>query len=112
MNPSNEILIFITCFVISATSGIAASLRSGKAITKLSVITAGLNSGLLGLSISLLWYKKFQDNLYTLIGICVISGLTGAAGFDAILTSIQRGAFKINLSTELEDKDKEKPKEG
>ena len=47
-----------------------------------------------------------------IIGICVISGLTGAAGFDAILTSIQRGAFKINLSTELEDKDKEKPKEG
>ena len=37
------------------------------------------------------------------MGICVISGLTGAAGFDAILTAIQRGGLKIDITNQSKD---------
>jgi CHASE2 domain-containing sensor protein len=100
----NAILIFLTAFIVSGTAGVAAFLRSGKEPTKLSIITASLNSGLLGLSIALLWYQKL--NIYTLIGVCVISGLTGAAGFDAILASIQKEVFKTYITSK--DKDEKK----
>jgi len=89
--------VFFAAFAASSTAGIAAFLRSGKSVTKLALITAGLNSGLLGLAIALLWFQKFQDNIYFLVGICVITGLTGAAGLDFILSAIQNGGFSVNI---------------
>jgi hypothetical protein len=99
----SAISIFVLAFVVSAAAGIAALLRKSNEVKRISLITAGLNSGLLGLAISLLWYQKFQDNLYSLIGICVLSGLTGAAGLDFVLNMIQKGGFSIKLG------DKENP---
>lgn len=96
--------VFIAAFAASATSGIAAYLRSNKSITILALITAGLNSGLLGLAIALLWFQKFQDNIYFLVGICVITGLTGAAGLDFILTAVQKGGLHINFAGDKDDK--------
>lgn len=92
--------VFIASLGASATAGIAAYLRSGKPITKLALVTAGLNSGLLGLAIALLWYKKFQDNIHFLVGICVVTGLTGAAGLDFVLSAIQKGGLSINIGSE------------
>jgi CHASE2 domain-containing sensor protein len=89
--------VFIAAFAASATAGIAAYLRSNKPITILAIITAALNSGLLGLAIALLWFKKFQDNIYFLVGVCVVTGLTGAAGLDFILTAIQKGGLHIKF---------------
>ena len=89
--------VFAAAFAVSMTAGIAAYLRSTKPITFLAIITAGLNSGLLGLAIALLWYQKFQDNIYFLVGICVVTGLSGAAGLDFILTAIQKGGLHIKF---------------
>jgi hypothetical protein len=89
--------VFISAFAASTLAGVAAFLRSDKPINWKSITTAGLNSGLLGLAISLLWYKKFQGDIYFLVGICVLTGLTGAAGLDFVLTAFQRGGFHINF---------------
>jgi hypothetical protein len=106
-NTSSSIFIFFFAFIASGTAGTAAYLRSGKPVTRLALITAGLNSGLLGLSICLIYLNKFRDNVHFLLGICVLSGLTGAAGLDFILTSIQNGGISINFKNkEVEFKDK------
>jgi hypothetical protein len=97
MTGSFPIGVFAAAFAVSSTAGIAAYLRSNKPITILALITAGLNSGLLGLAISLLWFQKFRDNIYFLVGICVVTGLTGAAGLDFILTAIQKGGLHIRF---------------
>ncbi len=82
------IIVFMTSFGVSALAGFAAMLRTGSKLTIYNGLSAFLNSGLLGLSISLLWYLKFQDNLYFLVGVCVIAGLGGMATFDFILKAI------------------------
>lgn len=96
--------VFAAAFLASATAGIAAYLRSDKPISKLALVTAGLNSGLLGLAISLIWFQTFQDNIYSLLGICVVTGLTGAAGLDFILTAIQNGGLHIKFAGGKDDK--------
>lgn len=96
--------VFFAAFAASAAAGIAAYLRTQKGITALALITAGLNSGLLGLAISLLWFQKFSDNIYFLVGICVITGLTGAAGLDLILNAIQKGGFSVNFGGGKDEK--------
>jgi len=96
----NALYIFVTAFFVSGLSGIASFLRSGNEIKKIAIITASLNSGLLGLAISLLWYNKFQENIYSLMGICIISGLTGAAGLDLVLSAIQKGGFSVNFGND------------
>lgn len=107
-SPS-PIIVFAAAFVASSLSGIAAYLRSGKEIKPVALITAGLNSGLLGLSISLIYYQKFTKNITFLLGICVIIGLTGAAGLDFILNAIQKGGISINFGSDKDD-DKDKTK--
>jgi hypothetical protein len=101
---TSPIGVFLFSSAAAGTAGIAAYLRGGKPVTILSIVTAGLNSGLLGLAISLLWYQKFQDNIYSLVGICVVAGLTGAAGLDFLLTAIQKGGFSINIGGGKDDK--------
>jgi len=105
VNPQySAIAIFVAAFFVSGLSGIASLLRSGKEVKKITIITASLNSGLLGLAISLLWYQKFQENIYELMGICVMSGLGGAASLDFILNFLQKGYF---ASVEKNNKDKD-----
>ena len=100
--------VFLSAFVLSALAGLAALLRSAKPLSILLVLSSFLNSGLMGLGISLLWYTKFQDNIYFLIGICVIVGLGGMTTIDFILTAIRKGGFSIKVgddgkSVELPD---------
>lgn len=91
--------VFAAAFAASATAGIAAYLRSNKIVTKLALFTAALNSGFLGLAIALIWFDKFKESPHFLVGICVITGLTGAAGLDFILTAIQKGGFQIKIGS-------------
>jgi hypothetical protein len=105
----SPIWVFFVAFAISALAGIAAFLRSGNAIKVVSVLTSGLNSGLLGLAIALVWYEQYKSNIYMLMGFCVISGLMGAAGLDFVINLITKKAnFSISTSTStdknLEDK--------
>lgn len=83
-NGQNEfhiVVTFILATLLSSFAGLAALLRTPNKPTNIkNIITYMLNSGILGLIISLLWYFKFKDNIYFLIGLCVAAGL-GGLGF-------------------------------
>lgn len=93
----NPIGVFVSSFGVSAFAGLAALLRSGNKLTRIGVISALLNSGLLGLAIALLWYTKFQGNIYFLIGTCVLSGLGGMASIEFVLKAFTSGGFRISM---------------
>lgn len=93
----DALMVFGCAFFVSAFAGLAALLRSTTALTWKSAATAISNSGVLGLGISLLWYAKFQDNIYALIGVCVIAGLGGMTTIDFVLNSIRKGGFSVKL---------------
>lgn len=63
-----------------------------------------LNAGFLGLAISLLWYKNFQEdkNIYSLVGICVLSGMGGSTLTDAVISLLGAGGLRINIIHERE----------
>lgn len=109
MEKINPLTVFLSAFGVSSFAGLAALLRAGKEVNKVSVISAILNSGFLGLAIALLWYTKFQDNVYFLIGICVLAGLGGATLVDFCVESIKNGGLSIggfNLSMRPKESDK------
>ncbi len=62
-----------------------------------SVTSSLLNSGMLGLGIGLLWYTKFSDNLYFLVGICLMAGLGGMTTVEFFLAFIRKGGFNITI---------------
>jgi hypothetical protein len=76
--------LFGTTSALASFAGLAELLRSGRPITTRSVVSAMLNSGLIGLSIGLVWYHKYlgEGNVYFLIGVCVLAGLGGATFVD------------------------------
>jgi hypothetical protein len=91
----NPIYVFVSAFGVSSFAGLAALLRGGKQVTIIAVLSAVLNSGLLGLAIALVWYNKFQDNVYFLIGICVLAGLGGATLVDFFIAAFKAGGIQI-----------------
>jgi hypothetical protein len=82
----SPIRTFIAAFGLSSFAGVAAHLREGKPSTVLSGLVAGANSGCLGLALAMLWFEKFQDNIYFLIAICILAGLAGRPMVDAVAT--------------------------
>lgn len=77
--------VFASAFAVSALAGLAALLRSDKELSRKNVAAHVLNSGIMGLGLSLLWYVKFQENLYFLIGLCVVAGLGGMTTVDLVV---------------------------
>lgn len=105
----NPLAVFICAFGVSSFAGLAALLRAGKEVNKITVLSAILNSGFLGLAIALLWYTKFQDNVYFLIGICVLAGLGGATMVDFVVESVKSGGlsiggFSLSMKSKPDDK--------
>lgn len=92
--------VFVFSAVLSGLAGLAALLRSGNKITALSAVSSLLNSSLMGLGISLIWYTRFRENLCFLIGICIICGLGGMTTIDFILKAFRNGGFSIKLNGE------------
>jgi hypothetical protein len=82
---SDALGVFMSAFAVSAFAGLAALLRSGSKLGWIPVCNALLNSGFLGLGISLLWYTQFKDDLYFLVGVCVLAGLGGMTTVDLVL---------------------------
>jgi len=89
--------LFWSAFGIASFAGLAALLRSGKRVTITAVMSAMLNTGLMGLAIALLWYTKFADekNLYFLIGVCLLAGLGGTTLMDFVFHLCKKGGFSI-----------------
>jgi hypothetical protein len=96
--------IFAASFGCAAFAGLATFLRFTKKITKLRLVSTMLNSGFLGLAIALLWYKNFQEdkNIYSLVGICVLSGMGGSTLTDALISLLGAGGLRINIIHERE----------
>lgn len=93
--------IFASAFAVSSFAGLAALLRSGKSITILAVCSAMLNTGMVGLAIALIWYTKFkgsEENIYFMIGLCVLSGLGGTTAIDFIVMLCKRNGVTITVS--------------
>lgn len=86
--------LFGTTSALSSFAGLAELLRSGRPLTTRAVISAMLNSGLIGLAIGLTWYHKYlgEGNIYFLIGVCVLAGLGGATFVDFASTMFKRWA--------------------
>jgi hypothetical protein len=98
--------VFLSSFGVSSFAGLAALLRSGKPISPLSVFSAMLNTGLVGLAIALIWYQQFRGsdaNVYFLIGVCVLAGLGGTTAIDFIVQVCKRGGLHITIATDKED---------
>lgn len=115
MEEINPIGVLLSSFAVSAIAGLAALLRSEEKLTWIKVLSSVLNSGMLGLGISLLWYLKFQTNIYMLIGICVLAGLGGMTTIEFVLAAFRKGGFSVvlgkNGSVEIPDNTKEKDDE-
>lgn len=115
----NPLWVFISAFGVSSFAGLASLLRAGKQVNALAVFSAILNSGMLGLGIALVWYTKFQDNIYFLIGVCVLAGLGGVTVIDFVIEWAKGGGlptflkFMAEASTkkDTDKKDKEEKKD-
>jgi uncharacterized membrane-anchored protein len=104
----NPIYVFVSAFGVSSFAGLAALLRAGKQVNSVAILSAVLNSGMLGLAIALVWYNKFQDNIYFLIGICVLAGLGGATLVDFMVAAFKSGGLSIGgLKVGLDVEEKE-----
>lgn len=93
MDKLNPIYVFLSAFGVSSFAGLAALLRAGKKVNGIAIASAVLNSGMLGLAIALVWFHKFQDNIYFLIGICVLAGLGGATLVDFVVAAFKSGGI-------------------
>lgn len=98
----NPITVLLCAFGISSLAGLAALLRAGSKVNGIAVFSAMLNSGLLGLTMALLWYQKYQENTYFLIGLCILAGLGGATAVDFVVTVFKTGALRTMLQKILE----------
>lgn len=100
VETAQALAVFVSAFAVAAFSGLAALLRFGKLVNPYTIFGAMLNSGLLGLAIALFWYNKFlkDGNIYTLIGICILSGLGGSTITDLVVFIFKKGGIFITIT--------------
>lgn len=98
--------VFLSAFSISSLGGLAAYLRSERELSTRLLVSAMLNSGLLGLAIAFCWYTYFhgRDNVYLLIGITLLSGLGGLTVVDFAIGVVKKGGLDIHIETKAEAK--------
>lgn len=94
--------VFASAFSVSACAGLATLLRFAKKVSKLSVASAILNSGLLGLAISLIWYQNYREerNVYSLVGFCVLAGMGGSSVTDLIFSVLSGVGVRVLITRE------------
>ena len=94
--------VFISAFGVSSFAGLATYLRFSRKIMHLGLFSAMLNAGCMGLAIALIWYQHFRqsENVYGLIGICVLVGMGGSALADVIWTIMTGGGIKVTITHE------------
>lgn len=102
---TQALVLFASAFAASSFAGLAALLRFGKRITPVTVLGAMLNSGLLGLSVMLFWYEDFHKtgSLYSLMAICILSGLGGTGLLDFVLFVLRKGGLEITINHDHHD---------
>lgn len=96
----NPLHIFAAAFIIAGLGGVAALLRSARKLNGRAAAGAVLSSGLLGLTIALLWYNHFEgtQNIYFLLGLCGLTGLGGVTAVDILLKMAKKGGLHIVIT--------------
>lgn len=91
--------VFLSAFGTAAFAGLATLLRFAKKISKLAVVSAMLNSGFLGLAIALIWYQNYRnaENVYGLIGVCVLAGMGGSTLTDLLISILAGAGIRVTI---------------
>lgn len=91
--------VFASAFGAASFAGLATLLRFARRISRLSVVSAMLNSGFLGLAIALIWYQNYREakNVYGLIGICVVAGMGGSTMTDLLISLLSGAGIKVTI---------------
>lgn len=94
--------VLLSAFGTSAFAGLATFLRFAKKLSKLSVTSAMLNAGFLGLAIALIWYQNYRraENIFGLIGICVLAGMGGSTLTDLLISVLSGAGIKVIIQHE------------
>jgi len=107
--------VFLASFALASFGGVATLLRSGKELTIRTVLAAFLYSGMIGLSIGLLWYHYFEGkgNIPFLLGVSALGGIGGANVLDLLKYALSDGKWKalIRRALNLDESPKEKEDE-
>jgi len=99
-----QVWTFATAFGIAALAGLAALLRSKQEIHWRNFLAAILYSGIIGLIISMLSFKYFEQNVPLLLAISGLSGIGGATTIDLVRVLL-RGKLDIRVVPRLGDGD-------
>lgn len=94
----NELVIFLLSSILSVLAGFAYIYRTKETAKLRDFLSVGLNTGLCGLAISMIWYYKFKDQIYILIGFCILVGLMGPIGVEWVLNKFKSGGLTINFN--------------
>lgn len=99
---SHALSVFASAFGASAFAGLATFLRFARKISKLAILSAMLNAGFMGLAISLIWYQNYRasENVYGLIGICVLAGMGGSTLTDLAISLLSGAGIKVTITHE------------
>ncbi|WP_353208337.1 hypothetical protein [Sphingorhabdus sp.] len=91
--------VFGSAFGAAAFAGLATLLRFARRLSKLAVVSAMLNAGFLGLAIALIWYQNYRkaENVYGLIGICVLAGMGGSTLTDLAISLLSGAGIKVTI---------------
>ena len=98
--PTHPLWVFLSAFGVSAFAGLATYLRFSRKMTRLGLLSALLNAGCLGLAISLMWYQHYRksENVYGLIGICVLAGMGGSTVTDILWSDLSGAGIRVTLT--------------
>lgn len=95
----HSLSVLLSAFGAAAFAGLATLLRFAKKLSKLAVVSAMLNAGFLGLAIALIWYQNYRkaENVYGLIGICVLAGMGGSTLTDLAISLLSGAGIKVTI---------------
>jgi hypothetical protein len=98
----HSLSVFASAFGVSAFAGLATFLRFAKKLSQIGVISAMLNAGFLGLAIALTWYQNYlkSENVYGLLGICVLAGMGGSTLTDLLISLLSGAGIKVTITHE------------
>ena len=105
---SSPFWIFLWASIFSMLGGLGYLYRTKEVIKLRDVISAILNNGICGTALAMIWYYRFQEQIYILIGLCGLIGLMGPPAVDWVISKLKSGSLKMNFSKtdgELEVKD-------
>jgi hypothetical protein len=101
----HSLSVLASAFGVSAFAGLATLLRFAHKFSRLSVISAMLNAGFLGLAIALLWYQNYRnaENVYGLLGICVLAGMGGSTLTDLLISLLSGAGIQVTITHSRQD---------